>query len=128
MELILKLTENKLPYVGICFESQYEASRLNQQWVNKYPDHRYTLKLNPGKETIDLELSCNEIACKIKYECVKYTPERLLKFYHITRLYQLFNFGHVREDRGKHIPVKTLTNQKMFVLQIHRFTLDDVFF
>jgi len=125
MELVLKLPENKPPFLGILFDDSYQACTINKNAVNNYHTSTYHLVLEPMGDKLNLRLTCDSSGLNHLYENVRYNPEKLLKFIYMTKGCNQFNFSHLIRKDGKDTVVKTLSNQRLFVLKIYNLSVNE---
>lgn len=118
MELILKLPPNKPPFIGILFRDKYRACTLNKSWVNNYNTHKYKIVLQVKGMVVDLIITEEGMGFRHTYEDLKYDSQKLLKFMRQTKEDKLFNFGHIITVLDNHEVVKTLANQRLYVLKV----------
>lgn len=117
LELVLKLPKNKRPYIGILFQSEYKASYINQYWVNEFGGQDYKLIIEPHPEVLLVSLVNKRLMLFYSYEVKKFDGERLKKFLELVRG-KTINFGHVLLKNDKHYPARTMTELKIWVLEI----------
>lgn len=125
MELVVKLPENKPPFLGILFDDSYQACSINKSAVNNYHTCTYQIVLEPTGEKLNLRLICESFGLNYVYENIKYNPETLIKFVYKTKDSKLFNFSHLVRKDGKDTVVKTLANQRLFVLKIYNLSVNE---
>lgn len=123
MELILKRPRNKPPFIGILFQDEYEASTLNQSWVNSYNTYLYNITLEPDGKEITLKLSLDGYGLNHRYKNLRHDPEKLYRFLYETKAHGKFNFAHLIMVRDKHTVVSTTVNRALFVLGVKKVTL-----
>lgn len=117
LELVLKLPKNKRPYIGILFQSEYKASYINQYWVNEFggQDYKLVIELHPG--ILSVSLVNKRLMLFYCYEVKRFDAEKLKKFLEAVRG-NTVNFGHVLLKNDKHYPARTMTDMKIWVLEI----------
>lgn len=126
MELVLKQPIGKLPFIGVLFEKEFEASKVNQFLVQPEKVVYYKILLELLGDVreelyINLTLRHEETNFKFTYEKLKYDifdAHNKLKWLENTRNADLFNFGHIINKHGNHQLVKTLSTHNHFVLKV----------
>ncbi|HLP12295.1 MAG TPA: hypothetical protein VK177_10225 [Flavobacteriales bacterium] len=128
VELVLKWTKGKPPYVGVLFKSAYQAAKLNQEWVHEHGNGLYKIELEPKSKTL-LLLTVSEPTLRLKYTYkVKwYNPEKLKGFLYATRDVERLNFGHVLVEANEYKPVITTLARKLWVLPVSKMELVEVY-
>lgn len=120
MELVFKVPEGKPPFVGVCFESIYDAMALNEHFVHSGPAELFTLAVHPGTR-LKLLLVRNRDFEKATYSDLAFDPEKFRRFRQVTAGCKRLNFGHVVKERSAHKLVKTMHGNKNFVLRVGEF-------
>ncbi|MGZ3900215.1 MAG: hypothetical protein ACXVNM_07495 [Bacteroidia bacterium] len=124
-ELVLKIPAGKPPFIGVLFSGDdlYRPAKLNAGWVNNYQNSNYKLFLEPVKDKINLRLLEDSIGCNCVYQGLKYNPEQLFKFLALTKNAREIKFGHIVPKQDGYAIVKTITNNRNFVLRIDQLKL-----
>ncbi len=126
LELVLKEPENKPPFIGIVFESSYNACKENADLVERFkqnPKTEFWMGIEVFSNYCDIKLQCsNPIGIRF-YRKIKYSPEKLQQWMRQTRFKPAFNFSHLLRDGDKHVVVKTLPDQFNFVLKLQTVKL-----
>ena len=117
MELIFKLPKGKPPFIGILFENIFQASTLNQDFVNELQGSIFTIHMEPIAK-MNLRLICENPISIRHYSNLKYDKEKLHAWQ--KRVSGQVNFGHLMKVYDTDTIVKTMTKQKNFVLKIER--------
>lgn len=120
MELILKTPANKPPFIGILFQKDYEAARLNQNLVNNYKNHQYELIIEPTGSLLNLRLYSEDIPFFYQYLGVSYSSDKLKSWYYNNKSNPEFNFSHLSATNDDLKVVRTLIGNKLFVLKIRK--------
>lgn len=123
MELILKRPKNKPPFIGILFKDEYEASTLNQSWVNSYKDSLYTITFEPEGKDLTLRFSLDGYGLNYRYKNLKHDSEKFFRFMYETKTHGRFNFAHLILVKDKHVVVSTTVNRALFVLGVKKVSL-----
>jgi hypothetical protein len=123
MELILKQPPGKHPFIGILFNKEYEASKLNQAQVQVNNLYYYKAILEPLGSKLNLTIKLDEWLFKYTYEGLNYDPDKLKRFLFDTMGAEVYNFGHVVLKNDAHLLVKTLSTQSYFVLRVKELKL-----
>lgn len=118
MELVFKLPKGKIPFIGVIFQNLYESATLNQDLVNSFKNSNYKIVMEQIKSEINLRLICEEHLLVRFYNGLKYDKMKLDAWLYLTQKSQQFNFSHLVKEGDKEIVVKTLKNQKLFVLKV----------
>jgi hypothetical protein len=123
MELILKQPPGKPPFIGILFNKEYEASKLNQAQVQVNNLFYFKVILEPIGTELNLTIKLDEWLFKYTYEGLNYDPDKLKRFLFDTMGAEVYNFGHVVLKNDAHLLVKTLSTQSYFVLRVKELKL-----
>src|ERR1035437_7927486 len=123
MELVFKLPKDKPPFMGIVFENLFEASTLNQDLVNSYKNSEYKIVMEQIKSEINLRLICEEHLFVKFYNGLKYNKQKFDAWIYLSKKSPQFNFSHLMREGDKEIVIKTLKNQKLFILKISTLQL-----
>jgi hypothetical protein len=128
VELVLKWTKGKPPYVGILFKSMYQAGKLNQEWVHDFGTLEYMVEIEPRSKTM-LLLTVSEPTQRLKhvYKVRWFNAEKLKGFLYATRDVERFNFGHVLVEENNYVPVRTTLARKIWVLPVNKVALVEVY-
>ncbi len=124
MKLVLKLPQNKPPFIGIEFDSHYEASKTNSDIIGALDSRYYKINLRPiNKFNIYLILECKDLMIKRRYQNLEYEQEKLKTWLGMTRAQKSFNFGHVIKEHNRHILVKAQYSGLNFVIKLEEVKL-----
>ena len=124
LELILKQPQDKLPFLGILFESSFDGERVNQSIVNSYKTYLYNLELEPiDDDKMNITIREEKMNFKYTYQNVKFDAEKLSKFLQFNKDATLFNFSHIKQEYDKHIVLKTSVNRALYVLKVKEVKL-----
>ncbi|HYG49521.1 MAG TPA: hypothetical protein VD905_01410 [Flavobacteriales bacterium] len=128
VELVLKWTKGKPPYVGVLFKSAYVAGKLNQEWVHAHGNGLYKIDLEPrSRNLLLLTIKEPELGLKHTYKVKWYNPEKLKGFLYATRDIERMNFGHVLIEENNYKPVITTYARKLWVLPVSKLELVEVY-
>jgi hypothetical protein len=124
MRLVFKLPKNKLPFIGVTFESEYVARTLNRHLVNEHKNANYEIRLEPTMDDkLLLTLICHTIGFTYSYEPAYFNRNDFSLFLHHTHPKSSVNFSHVIYKGGKECVPYTLDGGQLFVLGIASFRL-----
>ncbi len=125
-ELILKLPENKLPCICILFEKEYDAQKLNYMFVNNYSDRFYKVTFDIAVDgSLSILFVHSDISgLRYRYENVKYDTEKLKRFIASTIHSEMFNFCHIFNHNDKHHVVKTIIDNRLWVLKLAKMDVN----
>ena len=119
MKLVLKLPKDKPPFIGVQFNSLFQASRTNDDLLFKVKDKSCKVILEPDRKgTIRLKFICEDMAITRKYDALEYDQYQLKNWMHMISRSKQFNFGHVLMEENKHIIVKDPGRFNNFVLKL----------
>lgn len=118
MELILKQPVNKPPCICILFDNAYEASKLNQSFVNEYKTKLFEITIELQESNLDLILKLDDGKLNFRYQKLTYSPAKLHLFLHHTKASEVFSFCHLIKSQGKHEVVKTVVGQALWVIKV----------
>lgn len=118
MKLIFKRPDNKPPFVGLEFSSEFDAERTNKVAINNYNTHDYVLVLEPKGDTLDILLTTKEGIIRHWYRHVKYHPTQLHQFLASTKFTEKYNFSHIVTDNNKHKVVHSCACHRLWVLKV----------
>src|SRR5437868_4282886 len=119
MRLVLKLPQNKLPFIGVQFQDVYNSSRMNADlfWLPEQRPCKIVMELN-GKNSINLKLICEELNSTRLYKQLDFDPDKLRTWLIMTERAKEFNFSHVIMRENKHIVARVGSTEKNFVLKL----------
>ncbi len=122
MKLVLKLPKDKLPFIGVQFNSNYQAGRTNSDLLHHH-EHLFKIQLEPDKKgTIKLKLYCEDLAISRIYEGIEYDQYQLKNWMYMVSRSKQFNFGHVTMEENKHIISKD-SAFRIFVIKLDKVEL-----
>jgi len=123
MKLILKIPDNKPPFIGIQFSNQYDAGRTNAQAVYDIENRLCTIILEPQGHYINLNIKCEDVMMNYTYRDLDYSPEKLKNWLTKTTNSKQFNFGHVTLERDTHKIAKVGSGNKNYVIKVEKIEL-----
>ena len=118
MKLIFKYPANKPPVICILFDNAYNASKLNQSFVNEHKNDLLVVTFEMQESKLDLILKLEEGKLNYRYKNLKYTPDKLISFLQSTKGSALYSFCHIVFHKSKHEVVKTIPGQTLWVLKV----------
>ena len=77
--LLIKLSKDKPSRIGIKYAYEFQALKPYEELVRKYPQHSFSLKLEPKAKQINLSLRSDQSGEVIRYQDLLYKPEELRK-------------------------------------------------
>lgn len=122
MELVFKLPEGKLPFIGIAFEESEirQACTLNRDLIDLKETAQFSGSVVFGS-LLEFRLVSDSPYNLRVYKGLKFKENDLKVFKHLTARQREFNFGHVLNKFDRHELVKTLPGRKNFVLKLSDF-------
>ncbi|MBA3663234.1 MAG: hypothetical protein H0W61_03375 [Bacteroidetes bacterium] len=121
MELVFKLPDGKPPFIGVVFKSANEAAQVNQDLVNYYKDCSFKLLIETG-DTIKLKFICDEPPLSREYRDLTFNLQKFVSWLHYSENKKI-NFSHIIRQKEKETVVRTLKDNKLFVLSVAKFEL-----
>lgn len=118
MKLILKLPNNKPPFIGVQFSNHYDAGRTNAQAVYDIEGRFCKIILEPKGHYIDLKIKCEDVMMSYTYKDLDYSPEKLKQWLHLVSASEQFNFGHVILQHDEHKIAKVGSGTKNYVIKV----------
>lgn len=118
LELVMKFPESKLPFMGILYESEFAAKRINQGWVNTYGSYSYQIRIEPDFDFLKVTLSQKELGEKYDYLISRFDEVRLREFLTKTKSFKQINFGHVLKEYDDLKIIKTSVANKLWVVKV----------
>jgi hypothetical protein len=107
MKLVLKQPEDKPPFIGIQYESEYLAARTNADIVKTHNKECYELILEPiDQHYINLRLVNKDKMIDRSYNQIEYNAPKLKNWLFQNENKKEFNFSHVIMNFDKHVVVK----------------------
>jgi hypothetical protein len=123
MKLILKLPNDKPPFMGIQFSNHYDAGRTNAQAVYDLDKLYCKIILMPKGLYMDLTIKCEDIMMSYTYRNLDYSPEKLKQWLHLVSGAKQFNFGHVTLEHDDHKIAKVGSGMKNYVIKVESVKL-----
>jgi hypothetical protein len=78
-QLLIKLYKDKPSRIGIKYAYEFQALKPYEDLVRKYPEHSFSLKLEPKAKQINLSLRSDQNGEVIRYKDLLYKPDELRK-------------------------------------------------
>lgn len=78
-QLLIKLYKDKPSRIGIKYAYEFQALKPYEELMSKYPQHSFSLKLEPKAKQISLSLQSDQSGDVIRYKDLLYKPEELRK-------------------------------------------------
>lgn len=78
-QLLIKLYKDKPSRIGIKYAYGFQALKPYEELVRKYPQHSFSLKLEPKARQINLSLRSDQSGEVVRYKNLLYKPEELRK-------------------------------------------------
>lgn len=78
-QLLIKLYKDKPSRIGIKYAYGFQALKPYEELVRKYPQHSFSLKLEPKARQINLSLRSDQSGEVVRYKDLLYKPEELRK-------------------------------------------------
>lgn len=78
-QLLIKLYKDKPSRIGIKYAYGFQALKPYEELVRKYPQHSFSLKLEPKAKQINLSLRSDQSGEVVRYKDLLYKPEELRK-------------------------------------------------
>jgi hypothetical protein len=79
MELIVKLYSDKPSKIGIKFTHEYQAIKSYEELIGKYRNETFSLKIEPVKNKLNLQLISDQTAIRIPYKDLEYKADQVKK-------------------------------------------------
>lgn len=125
LELVLKQPKDKPPFIGILFQSEFKAAKLNQEWIESAKTHKHQITLEPNGELLELTLTQKELHHKYTYKISKFEPDKLKRFLFQVKDAEQINFGHITLKEDQHIPVRISINRALWVLPVDKIEFNE---
>jgi len=124
MELIFKLPKDKLPFLGIVFESMSQAAKLNSELVDNRQEADYKIKLEPIRDnTINMVLYSFSPTIRKEYKEMRCDLNKMEQWLNLTKYNNAFNFSHLIKEFDREMVVKTSPGFKLWVLKVSKVDL-----
>ncbi len=124
VKLIVKLPKDKLPFIGILYNSIYKAESENQDLVIDHKHLNYRVKFEFAGSGINLYLSSEDKLIQREYRNREYDPLKLKVWFQNTNKASNFNFSHLMDNYGQESVVRTLQNvNKLFLLKVNSYEI-----
>lgn len=78
-QLLIKLYKDRPSRIGIKYAYEFQALKPYEDLVRKYPQHSFSLKLEPKARHINLSLRSDQNGEVVRYRELLYKPEELRK-------------------------------------------------
>ncbi|MBC7694972.1 MAG: hypothetical protein H7141_05930 [Burkholderiales bacterium] len=121
MKLVVKLPKDKPPFIGIVFDHESDAEKVNQNLItdHKYADYRIVFEFI--SDWVNVKLISNSIPAVKFYNKLSYDKEKLIAWFYITKNMKGFNFSQLYVYGNKECVAKTIAKQKLFVLKVDSY-------
>ena len=123
MELVLKQPINKPKFIGVCFDSGFKASTINQEFVNELKDSPFYIIIEPIG--LNLRLVCESPFRVYEYFTLKHDKAKLKQWLEAPKEFKHYNFSHLTKEYDNYTVVKTLKERKLFVLKIDSVRINE---
>ncbi|MCC6370216.1 MAG: hypothetical protein IT236_04345 [Bacteroidia bacterium] len=120
MRLVLKLPQNKPPFIGILFENEetIRGEKLHTEIVERYPHCTYEIVFEHTRTALNLRLLCQERVMVYFYNHLGFDAENLKSWLYFTREAQAFTFGHIERVFDKDKLILSLPLRKKFFVNV----------
>lgn len=121
MELLLKMTEGQLPFIGVIFDNVIDACEMNQNLINeKHADEYHIIVEQPSIEHVNFKIFGQpQTTGYWHYNKVKCDPKDLNNWLYLNSGKHV-NFGHILRAFEKDTLVRTKDKYEPFKLEIIR--------
>lgn len=114
--LLIKLSKDKPSRIGIKYAYEFQALRPYEDLVRKYPQHSFSLKLEPKAKQINLSLKSDQCGEVIRYKDLLYNPDELRKLIDAGSGVLPMEFVHIYSEANVLLIAKPFKQQHFFAL------------
>lgn len=125
MKLVVKLPKGKPPFIGVLFEDNLIAARMNQDLILNFKNCNYQIAFEFISDKVNLRLVCEDPLIVRFYNNLEYDPVKVKNWFQHTNNSKLFNFSHIVEEYGEIKLARTFTGAKNIILKINKYSVSN---
>lgn len=128
MELVVKLTEGKKPFIGIYFDTELNALRWNKDAFSIHKDKTFNVIFEFYEKKVNVKLVSKSQLFIHTYEGLSYQYDKLNNWVYLTKQANEFTFSHVFFDREKKVdsPIFNFKTGKALVLKVSKYEIVNI--
>lgn len=115
-QLLIKLYKDRPSRIGIKYAYEFQALKPYEELVSKYPQHSFSLKLEPKAKQINLSLKSDQSGEVIRYQDLLYKPDELRKLIGAGSGTLPLEFVHIYSEANVLLIAKPFKQQHFFTL------------
>lgn len=115
-QLLIKLYQDRPPRIGIKYTYEFQALKPYEELVRKYPQHSFSLKLEPKARQINLSLKSDQSGEVVRYKDLLYKPEELRKLINAGSAALPMEFVHIYSAANVLLIAKPFKQETFFTV------------
>gem|GEM_PF-1854756 len=115
-QLLIKLYKDRPSRIGIKYTYEFQALKPYEELVRKYPQHSFSLKLEPKARQINLSLKSDQSGEVVRYKDLLYKPEELRKLIDAGSGVLPMEFVHIYSEANVLLIAKPFKQQTFFTV------------
>jgi hypothetical protein len=114
--LLIKLYNDRPSRIGIKYSYEFQALKPYEDLVRKFPQHSFTMKLEPKAKQINLSLRSDQCGEVIRYKELLYKPDELRKLIDAGTGKLPMEFVHIYSEANALLIAKPFKKQNFFTI------------
>lgn len=114
--LLIKHYKDRPPRIGIKYAYGFQALKPYEDLVRKYPQHSFSLKLEPKAKSINLSLKSDQSGEVVRYNDLLYKPEELRKLIDAGSGALPLEFVHIYSEANVLLIAKPFKQEHFFTI------------
>lgn len=113
-QLLIKFYQDKPSRIGIKYTYEFQALKPYEALVQNYPDHTFSLTLEPKKDRINLIITSDQCGECVIYKDLGYKKDQLTKLMQIGYKGMPLEFVHIYSEANTMLIAKPFKKQSFF--------------
>jgi hypothetical protein len=113
-QLLIKFYQDKPSRIGIKYTYEFQALKPYEELVRNYPEHTFTLRLEPKNDHITLTLLSDQCGERVIYKDLGYKKDQLTKLIQIGYKGMPLEFVHIYSEANTMLIAKPFKKQTFF--------------
>lgn len=119
--LLIKLYKDRPSRIGIKYPYEFQALKPYEDLVRKFPQHSFTMTLEPYPKHINLRLRSDQCGEVIRYKELLYKPDELRKLIDDGAVLPM-EFVHIYSEANALLIVKPFKKQNFLTISSYELT------
>lgn len=115
-QLFIKLSKGKPSRIAIKYAYKFQALKPYEELVRKYPQHCFSMRLEPKAKHIDLTLKSDQCGEIVTYKNLAYKPEELRQLIAAGKSALPLEFVHIYSEANVMLIAKPFKQETFFSL------------